>query len=105
MARHEDRTFMYRRFDKDNIALCVRWSVKYRLSYCDLAKMMAEQWISASHETSYRSAQRFVPDFEERWNQRREQVIDLPFNSTRTACLCWFGVVVCVTIISLFEQQ
>ena len=66
-SRHADAAFRYRHFEQDLIVLCVRWYVTYRLSYRDLAQMMAERGIAVAPSTIYRWVQRFVPEFEKRW--------------------------------------
>ena len=62
-----DPIYRGRRFE--TIELCVRWYITYRLSYRDLAAMMAEQGIVVSHTTIMRWVLRYVPEFEERWNR------------------------------------
>ena len=37
-----DAIYLKRQFDAEIIGLCVRWSITYKLSYRDLAAMMAE---------------------------------------------------------------
>lgn len=64
----------YCHFDQDVIVLCVRWYVSYRLSYRDLSELMAERGMSVSPSTIYRWVQRFVPEFEKRWNGHRKSV-------------------------------
>ncbi|MEO6080851.1 MAG: IS6 family transposase [Steroidobacteraceae bacterium] len=51
------------------IELCVRWYITYRLSYRDLAAMMAERGVSVSHTTILRWVLRFVPEYERRWDR------------------------------------
>jgi transposase-like protein len=65
------RNSMYRRcrFDAEIIELCVLWYISYRLSYRDLAAMMAERGIIVSHTTILRWVIRYVPKFEKRWNR------------------------------------
>ena len=46
--------FKGRHFDHDIITLCVRWCVTYKLSYRDLASMMAERDIEVAHTTIMR---------------------------------------------------
>src|SRR5829696_6274334 len=45
----------------DVIALAVRWYVRYRLSYAELAKWLAERGLSVDQSTLYRCVQRFLP--------------------------------------------
>jgi transposase-like protein len=58
-----------RRFDAEIIELCVRRYITYRLSYRDLAAMMAERGIVVAHTTILRWVIRYVPEFEKRWNR------------------------------------
>jgi transposase-like protein len=47
-----DAIYRGRRFQTETIELCVRWYITYRLSYRDLAAMMAERRIVLSHRRS-----------------------------------------------------
>jgi transposase-like protein len=49
-----DSIYRRRRFDAEIIELCVRWYITYRLSYRDLAGMVAERGIIVSHTTILR---------------------------------------------------
>jgi transposase-like protein len=53
MTKRISRDLIYwrRRFSAETIELCVRWYITYRLSYRDLAAMMAEREIAISHTT------------------------------------------------------
>src|SRR5450631_4188504 len=69
MTRRISRDPIYRRrrFSAETIELCVRWCIMYRLSYRDLAAMMAEREIAVSHTTVMRWVLRYVPEYERRW--------------------------------------
>jgi transposase-like protein len=69
MARRIARDPIYRgcRFSAETIETCVRWYITYRLSYRDLAAMMAERGIVVSHTTIMRWVLRYVPEYERRW--------------------------------------
>lgn len=69
-----DPIYRGRRFQSEIIELCVRWYLTYRLSYRDLVEMVAEQGVTVSHTTIYRWVQRFVPEFERRWNRYAKPV-------------------------------
>jgi transposase-like protein len=43
------------------IALAVRWYVRYRLSYADLAEWLAERGLIIDRSTVYRWVRRFLP--------------------------------------------
>lgn len=60
--------FRGRHFERSIIILCVRWYITYKLSCRDLVEMMAERGVDISHTTILRWVQRFVPEFEKRWN-------------------------------------
>src|SRR3982750_4083870 len=60
-----DPIYRRRRFQTETVELCVRWYITYRLSYRDLAAMMAERGIVVSHTT----VMRYVPEYEKRWNR------------------------------------
>jgi transposase-like protein len=62
-----DPIYRGRRFSADTIELSVRWYVTYRLSYRDLAAMMAERNLAVSHTTVMRWVLRYVPEYEHRW--------------------------------------
>ncbi len=62
-----DATYKGRRFSAETIELCVRWYIKYRLSYRDLVAMMPEQGIVVSHTTIMRWVLRYVAEYERRW--------------------------------------
>jgi hypothetical protein len=62
-----DPIYRGRRFSAETIELCVRWYITYRLSYRDLAAMMAERGIVLSHTTIMRWVFRYVPEYDVRW--------------------------------------
>jgi transposase-like protein len=64
-----DELFKGRHFEQEIIILCVRWYLRYKLSSRDLVEIMAERGLTMSHTTILRWVQRFVPEFEKRWNR------------------------------------
>src|SRR6185503_6184723 len=58
--------FKWRHFQPDIILLCVRWYLRYALSYRDLEEMMGERGVKADHCTIYRWVQRYAPEIEKR---------------------------------------
>jgi hypothetical protein len=68
--------FKGRHFDQEIIVLCVRWYLAYKLSSRDLVHMMAERGILLAHTTILRWVQRYVPDFEKRWQAYARPVGD-----------------------------
>ena len=61
--------FQGRHFNSEIITLCVRWYITYKLSYRDLAEMMAERHVDVAHTTIMRWVQRYVPEFAKRWQR------------------------------------
>ena len=49
-----DDLFKGRHFDQEIIILCVRWYLRFKLSFRDLVEMMAERGISLAHTTIMR---------------------------------------------------
>ncbi len=58
--------FKWRHFEAEIILLCVRWYVRYSLSYRDLEEMMAERGLRVDHTTIYRWVQQYAPELEKR---------------------------------------
>ena len=58
--------FKWRHFQADLILLCVRWYLRYALSYRDLEEMMRERGLSVDHTTIYRWVQCYAPELEKR---------------------------------------
>ena len=46
--------FKWRRFQAEIILLCVRWHLRYALSYRDLEEIMMERGLQVDHTTIYR---------------------------------------------------
>jgi transposase-like protein len=61
--------FAGRHFDREVIILCVRWYLRYKLSFGDLVEMMAERGLNVAHTTILRWVRRYAPEFIERWNR------------------------------------
>jgi transposase-like protein len=66
--------FKGRHFDREIIALCVRWYLSYELSSRDLVEMMGERGIALAHTTILRWLQLYMPDFEKRWREYAQPV-------------------------------
>jgi transposase-like protein len=64
-----DKLFEGRHFDREVIVLCVRWYLRFKLSYRDLVEMMAERGLSMVHTTIMRWVHHYSPEFERRWNR------------------------------------
>ncbi len=68
--------FMWKHFEKEIILLCVRWYLKYPLSYRNLIEMMCERGISVSHTTIMRWVHQYSPIIEERIRKHIKQTND-----------------------------
>jgi transposase-like protein len=68
---HRDPMFRYRRHESEIIVLAVRWYISYRLSLRDLTEMLDERGLDIYPSTIWRWVQRFVPEFEKRWDTLR----------------------------------
>jgi len=56
--------FRGRHFADDVIVLCVRWYLRYSLSYRDLAEMMVERHLSVDSSPIWRWVQRYAPELD-----------------------------------------
>ena len=64
-----EELFAGRHFDREVIILCVRWYLRYKLSFRDLVEMMAERGLSLAHTTILRWVRRYASEFVRRWNR------------------------------------
>jgi transposase, IS6 family len=58
--------FRGRHFEDVIIILCVRWYLRYSLSYLDLEEMMVERGLSIDQVTIWRWVQRYAPILNQR---------------------------------------
>ena len=79
MPKHRSALFHGRHFRDEIILLCVRWYLRYSLSYRDLEEMMAERGLSVDHVTIWRWVQRYAPIL----NQRLRRDLRYPNRSWR----------------------
>jgi transposase-like protein len=49
-----DELFKGRHFDQEIIIVCVRWYLRFKLSFRDLVEMMAERGVALAHTTIMR---------------------------------------------------
>ena len=61
-----DNPFKWRQFEPALILQCVRWYLRYALSYRDLEDMMRERGLCVDHTTTYRWVQRYAPEIDKR---------------------------------------
>jgi len=65
-ALTKSNPFKWRHYESEIILLCVRWYLRYSLSYRDLEEMMRERGLSVDHTTIYRWVQAYAPELEKR---------------------------------------
>jgi transposase-like protein len=76
----QENPFKGRQYKPAIILLCVRWYLRYSLSYRDLEEMMVERGLHIDHTTIYRWVQCYAPQLEKRTRLQRTQTND-----------CWRG--------------
>lgn len=62
----EQYPFKWRHFQSEIILLCVRWYLRYPLSYRQLEEMMRERGLCVDHTTIYRWVQHYAPELDKR---------------------------------------
>jgi hypothetical protein len=72
--------FKWCHFEAEIILLCVRWYLRYALSYRDLEEMMAERGLSVDHTTIYRF-------YGEEWNLSQIFQETVFFDNVLYACI------------------
>ena len=66
MQNSRSSLFRGRHFAEEIIVLCVRWYLRFSLSYRDLEELMAERGLSVDHTTVWRWVQRHAPELDRR---------------------------------------
>jgi transposase, IS6 family len=66
MRRKRPALFKGRHFEAAIIVLCVRWYLRFGLSFRNLEEMMAERNLSVDHVTIWRWVQRYAPELNRR---------------------------------------
>jgi transposase-like protein len=66
MGKSRRALFRGRHFDDEIIVLCVRWYLRFSLSYRDLEEIMAERNLAVDHTTVWRWVQRYAPELNRR---------------------------------------
>jgi len=66
LAVIKSNPFKWRRYESEIILPCVRWYLRYTLSYRDLEEMMNERGLPVDHTTIYRWVQAYAPELEKR---------------------------------------
>ena len=63
---NQPNPFKWRHFEAEIILLCVRWYLRYSLSYRALEELMRERGLEVDHTTIYRWVQHYAPELEKR---------------------------------------
>ena len=71
-----ENPFKWRHYESEIILLCVRWYLRYALSYRDLEEMMSERGLSLDHTTIYRWVQHCAPELDKRSRPYLKQTND-----------------------------
>src|SRR5262245_13324070 len=79
VTRRRPARFRGRHFEDVIIVLCVRWYLRYSLTYRDLEEIMAERGLTVDHVTIWRWVQRYAPVL----NQRIRRELRHPNRSWR----------------------
>ena len=66
MQSNRSALFRGRHFAEEIIVLCVRWYLRFSLSYRDLEELMTERGLSVDHTTVWRWVQRYDPELDRR---------------------------------------
>ena len=66
MNQNRSALFRGRHFAEEIIVLCVRWYLRFSLSYRDLEELMAERNLSVDHTTVWRWVQCYSPELNRR---------------------------------------
>ena len=66
MRRKRPAVFKRRHLEAEIIVLCVRWYLRYPLSFRQLEEIMAERNLNVDHVTIWRWVQRYGPELNRR---------------------------------------
>jgi transposase, IS6 family len=66
MRPNRPALFKGRHFQAETIVLCVRWYLRFGLSFRNLEDMMAERNLHVDHVTIWRWVQRYAPELNRR---------------------------------------
>src|SRR6202171_5558544 len=69
MRQNRPTPFKGRHFEAEIIVLCVRWYLRFGLSFRNLEEMMAERNLHVDHVTIWRRVQRYAPELNRRCRQ------------------------------------
>ena len=75
MRRNRPALFRGRHFEAEIIVLCVRWYLRFGLSFRNLEELMAERNVSVDHVTIWRCVQRYAPELHQRCSSELRMTI------------------------------
>jgi hypothetical protein len=75
MRKDRPALFRGRYFAADIIVLCVRWYLRFSLSYRDLKELMAERGLCVDHTTIWRWVQRYAPELNRRVRRELKRTV------------------------------
>ncbi len=73
----KSNSFKWKRYQSEIILLCVRWYLKYPLSYRNLVEMMQERRLNISHTTIMRWGHQYGPEIEKKIRKHLKPTNDL----------------------------
>jgi transposase, IS6 family len=68
--------FKWRHFEGEVILLCIRWYLRYALSYRDVEELMQERGLAVDHTSIFRWVQRYAPELDKRCRPRLKATND-----------------------------
>jgi transposase, IS6 family len=68
--------FKWRHFEPEIMLLCIRWYLRYWLSYRDLEEILRERGLSIDHRTIFRWVQHYAPELDHRCRPRLKATTD-----------------------------
>jgi transposase, IS6 family len=72
----EQHPYKWRHFEAESILRCVRWYLRYPLSYRHLEERMDERGLPVDHPTIYRWVHRYAPELEKRCRAHLQATTD-----------------------------
>ncbi|MBA8667949.1 IS6 family transposase [Holosporaceae bacterium 'Namur'] len=66
MKKYQPIDFKWRHYEGEIILLCVRWYLRYRVSYRNLSEMMEERGLNICPSTIYRWVQHYGPEIQKK---------------------------------------
>jgi transposase-like protein len=67
MRQNRPALFKGRHFEAEIIVLCVRWYLRFGLSFRNLEELMVERNLNVDHVTIWRWVQSYAPELSKRW--------------------------------------